>query len=196
MWESASLAEDQIASQKGLCSIGLVISTTSFIFTAPFSCLVQCPSLVKIMYIHPGADADTRSSQYMYSVRPATYVTTLHSVTAFLLWDSTHGHSTHSPLNCPPERETRMLTNPLRIVPLQKLTAAQLVNTHSEYYGTRGVLHQMNPVNTIVYHLRTILILFSRVRLSYPSSLLPTSFRTLLHYCLPPCVLQAPLITS
>jgi hypothetical protein len=70
----------------------------------------------------------------------------------------------------------------MRITLLQKLTAAQLVNTFSESYGTRGALHQMNPVNTIVYHLRTILILFSRVRLSYPTSLLPMSFRTALHF--------------
>jgi len=54
----------------------------------------------------------------------------------------------------------------------------------------------MNPVHTIVYHLRPILTLFSRVRLSYPSGLLPTSFHTVLHYTLPPCTLHARPITS
>jgi len=89
-----------------------------------------------------------------------------------------------------------MLTNPQRIALLQKLTDAQPVNTFSESDGTRGALHQMNPVHTIVNHLRPILILFSRVRLSYPSGLFPASFRTILHYTLPPCVLHARLITS
>jgi hypothetical protein len=82
-----------------------------------------------------------------------------------------------------------MSTNPQRIALLQKLTAARLVNTFTESDGNQGVLHQMNPVHTIVNHLRPILILSSRVRLCNPSGLLPTSCRTVLHYPLPPCLL-------
>jgi hypothetical protein len=106
------------------------------------------------------------------------------SVTTFLLWDSSHGLSTCSPWTCPPQREKRMLTNLQRISLHQKLTAAQIANTFQAFYGTRAFPSQMNPVHTIVCHLRPILILFSHLCLGFPSVLLPTGFRTKALYTL------------
>ena len=155
------LAEKLSASQKGRCSMQSVISSTQFIFYFAFLVLIY-------VYSVPSAICPTPPL-------PCHYISPLGQQTRTLYPFS---------FNVSTWARNRMLTDPWRIALLQKPTATQLVNTFPAFYGTRSFLRQTNSVHTIPFYLRSILILFSHIRLRFPSDLLPTGFRTKTLYAL------------